>query len=94
MKKILKNFEVDYIQVMDEDGEVDKKLMPKMKNEEIKEMYKLMMLTRIFDDKAVKLQRQGRLGTYASVKGEEACQIGSAMQLEKEDYVFPAFREH
>ncbi len=94
MKKVIKNFEVDYIQVMDENGEVDNKLMPKIKNEEIKKMYELMLLTRIFDEKAVKLQRQGRLGTYPAVKGEEACQIGSAIQLQKEDYVFPSFREH
>jgi|SRR3989344_3711071 len=94
MKKVLKRFEVDYIQVLDKNGNCDKKLMPMINDSEIKKMYELMVLTRTFDDKAVKLQRQGRIGTYASVKGEEACQIGSAIQLSKEDYVFPAFREH
>ena len=57
-------------------------------------MYEFMILTRAFDDKALKLQRQGRIGTYAPMRGQEACQIGSAFALEKDDWVFPAFREN
>src|SRR3989344_9420193 len=61
---------------------------------EIKRIYQLMVLTRAFDEKALNMQRQGRIGTYAQVKGQEACQIPSAIQMEKEDLAFPAFREH
>lgn len=68
--------------------------MPKLSSAEIKKMYEVMILAREFDSKAVNLQRQGRLGTYASVKGQEACQIGSAILLEKNDLAVPAFREH
>jgi pyruvate dehydrogenase E1 component alpha subunit len=39
------------------------------------------------------LQRQGRIGFYVPSTGEEACQVGSAMALEKRDWVFPAYRE-
>ena len=94
MRKIIGQFSVEYLQVLDENGNCDEKLMPKFVNEEIKRFYELMILTRVFDDKAVKLQRQGRIGTYASVKGQEACQIGSAIQLMKGDFAVPAFREH
>ncbi|MEK6932861.1 MAG: pyruvate dehydrogenase (acetyl-transferring) E1 component subunit alpha [Nanoarchaeota archaeon] len=90
----LANFQVEKLQILDIDGEVDKKLMPKLSNKEIKEMYELMFLTRIFDEKSLSLQRQGRLGTYAPNKGQEAAQIGSAFTLNKEDFVFPAFREN
>ncbi len=94
MEKVIGKFEVKYLQVLDEQGNCDERLMPKVSSADIKKMYELMMLTRIFDNKAVKLQRQGRLGTYASVKGQEACQVGSAIQLEKGDFAVPAFREH
>jgi len=49
---------------------------------------------RVFDDKALKLQRQGRMGTYAPMKGQEACQVGSVILLKKDDLIFPAFREN
>lgn len=94
MKKEIAHFDVEYLQILDEKGNCDEKLMPKLSNAEIKKLYELMCLTREFDDKAVKLQRQGRIGTYASVKGQEACQIGSAVLFGKEDLLFPAFREH
>src|SRR5436309_8580863 len=52
-----------------------------------------MLLARIFDEKAFKLQREGRLGTYASILGQEAAQVGSALALRPDDWMFPAFRE-
>ena len=92
--KIIKEFQVEYLQVLDEEGNIDNKLMPKLSNSDIKKIYELMILTRVFDEKAIKLQRQGRLGTYASVKGQEASQIGSSILFQKNDFVAPAFREH
>ena len=47
MKKILGKFEVDYLQVLDENGNYDKKLIPKIGNDRIKKMYELMIFTRI-----------------------------------------------
>lgn len=94
MQKDIAKFSVKHLSILDESGKVDEKLMPKITHEEIKKIYELLVLTRVFDDKAIKLQREGRLGTYASVKGQEACQIPSAMQFESGDLLFPAFREH
>ena len=93
MEKVIGKFDVKWLQVLDEKGNVDQKLMPKLNPVLIKQMYEWMVLTRVFDDKALKLQRQGRLGTYAPVRGQEACQIGSALAMQKDDFVFPAFRE-
>ena len=84
-----------YLQILNERGEiVDAKIEPKISREELKRMYALMILARTFDDKALKIQRQGRIGTYLPVRGQEACQIGSAILMKKSDWMFPAFREH
>ena len=56
-------------------------------------MYHLMVLTRRFDDKLFSLQRQGKIGTYAQVRGQEAIQIASAKAMQKTDWMIPAFRE-
>lgn len=52
-----------------------------------------MTLSRAFDEKFFKLQRSGKIGTVASVKGQEAAQVGSAYALKKTDWMVPAFRE-
>ena len=56
-------------------------------------MYELIILSRIFDKRALDLQREGRIGTYAPIAGQEASQIGSACALERSDWIFPSFRE-
>ena len=58
------------------------------------EMYRLMALSREFDRRMLALQRQGRIGTYPMLEGQEAVQIGSALALAESDFVFPSYREH
>ena len=67
--------------------------MPDVTEDDIKKMYHLMVLTRTFDDKLFKLQRSGKIGTYAQIKGEEASEIGSGLALEDDDWMVPSFRE-
>lgn len=55
-------------------------------------MHRLMTLTRAFDQRGMRAQRQGRLGFYLPSSGEEALQIGSAYPLEKRDWLFPHYR--
>ncbi|WP_069813478.1 pyruvate dehydrogenase (acetyl-transferring) E1 component subunit alpha [Streptomyces sp. TP-A0874] len=62
--------------------------------EELRGLYRDMLLTRRFDAEATSLQRQGELGLWASLLGQEAAQIGSARALRDDDYVFPTYREH
>jgi len=56
-------------------------------------LYRAMVLTRIFDEKAVALQRTGRLGTFASSLGQEAVGVGAASAMRSEDVLVPSFRE-
>ncbi|MFJ9212561.1 pyruvate dehydrogenase E1 component alpha subunit [Streptomyces sp. L-9-10] len=63
-------------------------------SEELRGLYRDMVLTRRFDGEATALQRQGELGLWASLLGQEAAQIGSGRALRDEDYVFPTYREH
>jgi len=57
-------------------------------------LYRGMVLTRIFDAKAVTLQRTGRLGTFASSVGQEAVAVGLAAAMRPDDVLLPSFREH
>jgi pyruvate dehydrogenase E1 component alpha subunit len=53
-----------------------------------------MALIRRFDTEATALQRQGELALWASVRGQEAAQVGAAHALRAQDHVFPTYREH
>ena len=92
-EETIKSFNVGYLQVLDDEGNADKGLMPGLSLGQIKELYELMVLIRAFDDKAFKLQRQGRLGTYLQVKGQEASEVGAAYALKKGDWIFPSGRD-
>ena len=91
-KKVLKEFKVEYLQILDEHSNCDESLMPKLSGEDIKKMYEMLILIRVFDQKAFNMQRQGRLGTYIQFKGQEACQVGSAYAMQDNDFIFPMYR--
>ena len=93
MRRTLAKFKVEYLQILDQQGNADENLMPKLSDDRVKQFYELMVLSRVFDTKAISLQRQGRLGTYASALGQEASQVGSAITLDKNDWVVPSYRE-
>ncbi len=67
---------------------------PGLSVEQLREMYRLMVLSRELDRRMLALQRQGRIGTFAPLLGQEAVQVGSAMALASHDFVFPSYREH
>lgn len=89
----LVTYSVDRVEVMDTTGEVDASLMPDLSPERIRALYDLMVLTRRFDERMLKLQRQGRMGTFARVAGQEGAHIGAVFALRDEDWMVPAFRE-
>ena len=55
--------------------------------------YRWMVLARATDERCLSLQRQGRIGFYAPLAGQEAAQVGAALALKAEDWCFPAYRE-
>jgi len=85
----------DRVQVLDEDGQVrEGATVPDVDDDQLVEMYREMKLARRFDERAVSLQRQGRMGTYPPMSGQEGAQIGSIHALDEEDWLFPSYREH
>jgi 2-oxoisovalerate dehydrogenase E1 component alpha subunit len=61
---------------------------------DIRDLYRDLVLVRRIDTEAIALQRQGELGIWASLLGQEAAQIGSGRALSPDDMVFPTYREH
>jgi pyruvate dehydrogenase E1 component alpha subunit len=92
-EEILASFDVRRLSILDQTGKVDDALMPPLSDPEIGRMYEAMVLARTFDERAVSLQREGRLGTYPPILGQEAAQVGSALALSATDWIFPSFRE-
>jgi len=56
-------------------------------------LYRAVVLARVFDAKAVALQRTGRLGTYAASLGQEAVSVGTASAMRNEDVLLPSYRD-
>ena len=63
-------------------------------DEQIKSFYRDMVLVRRVDNEAIALQRQGELGLWPSLLGQEAAQIGAGRSMYRQDYAFPTYREH
>jgi pyruvate dehydrogenase E1 component alpha subunit len=91
-KEIDLPYRVEYLSILDEDGQLDKSLEPSIADDVLLRMHRMMVLARAFDERMLILQRQGRIGTFAPIKGQEA-QIGAAAVLEPDDWLVPSFRE-
>lgn len=66
---------------------------PSLDLDETRRLYHAMVSARVYDHKASAMQRQGRLATYASFEGQEACQIGSVAPLLRQDWVVGTYRD-
>lgn len=67
--------------------------MTNLPRAELLRLHRWMVLGRVFDERAVALQRQGRIGTYGPFAGQEAAIVGSAATLRPHDWIFPTYRE-
>ncbi len=86
----------EFIQLLTPEGErVDHPDYPlEISPEEVQALYRDLVLVRRIDFEAIALQRQGELGIWASLLGQEAAQVGSGRALEPRDMAFPSYREH
>jgi pyruvate dehydrogenase E1 component alpha subunit len=87
------SYAIDHLSILDEKGNVDDELEPDIDDDLLKSLHRSMLLSRRFDERLLSLQRQGRMGTFAPVKGQEAAQLGAVAVLGEKDWLFPSFRE-
>jgi 2-oxoisovalerate dehydrogenase E1 component alpha subunit len=92
--KTVAEFKINYRQILGSGGEVVAPL-PKfaLDPDAVLAMYRAMTLVRVFDAKAVNLQRTGQLGTYPSSLGHEAAHVGIGAAMRPEDVLAPVYRE-
>jgi pyruvate dehydrogenase E1 component alpha subunit len=66
---------------------------PLLPDDLLSRLYKAMLTIRLLDERAIKLQRSGRIGFYVTASGEEAADIGTVAALDPTDWLFPAYRQ-
>lgn len=86
-------FSVTYYQVLDEEGNVDEELEPELSEGQLVSLYRSMVLAREGDQRMLKLQRQGRVGTFGPSTGQEACVCAPVLAMTDKDWFVSAFRE-
>jgi len=93
--KTVAEFAIAYEQLLGPDGKPQGAL-PAFASDaaEMVKMYRMMVLCRMFDAKAINLQRTGKLGTYAPCTGHEATHVGVGAAMRTEDVLFPVYREY
>ena len=92
-KKIALTEKIETLSILDEKGRLDKELEPDIPEDVLLQLHRTMLLARKFDERLLNLQRQGRIGTFAPIKGQEAAQLGTIAHLRPSDWMVPAFRE-
>ena len=93
---IAASFEIDYLQYLDESGKLLNEDAPAFARDvrALVDAYMLMCFTRVFDGKAIALQRTGKLGTYASCLGMEATHVAIGSALAEDDVFAPFYRDY
>ena len=92
---VVASFEIAFTRCLDRDGKPTGSLPGFAEDAAVLvRLYRAMALTRVFDQRAVALQRTGQLGTYASSLGQEAVGVGVASAMRADDVLVPSFREH
>ena len=92
--KIIDHFEISYYQYLNEYGQLAGD-SPSIAQDKIAllKLYRLMVLVRVMDTKAIALQRTGKLGTYPSTRGQEAVFVGVGSAMKQNDIYVPYYRD-
>jgi 2-oxoisovalerate dehydrogenase E1 component alpha subunit len=93
-KQLVANFQIYYQQYLDAAGQLQVPLPEYLQEANLwQQLYQGMLRARLFDQKAIALQRTGKLGTYPSCLGQEAIGVGIAAMMQAEDVLCPYYRE-
>ena len=84
---------IQFLSILNEHGELDRTLEPAIADETLLRLHRTMLLARRFDERLLSLQRQGRIGTFPPIAGQEAAHLGAVALLRPSDWIVPAFRE-
>lgn len=94
-KSIVATFAISYLRYLDEHGVPTNPIPEALKQPDmLRKLYRMMVKTRVFDKKAITLQRTGKLGTYPSTLGQEAICVGVGAAMRPEDVLCPYYREY
>ena len=89
------SFEIEYLQYLGPDGKLVRDLPEGLQDPKaLVPLFKQMLIVRTFDNKSIKLQRTGKLGTYAASLGHEAAHVGIGASMKPEDVFAPSYREY
>lgn len=81
------------VRVLDDEGNAVGPWNPRLTPDVMRRMLRAMALTRAFDDRMFRAQRQGKTSFYMKSLGEEAVSIGAAFALQRDDMCFPSYRQ-
>lgn len=95
MTTVVARFEIPYVQLLDNNGELCGNL-PSFADDKalLLDLYRTMVRTRLFDKKAIALQRTGKMGTYAPINGQEAISTAIGNAMRKSDVLVPYYRDY
>jgi len=82
----------DVLSILTESGKAVAGTDPGLPKSRLVELYEHMLRIRLFDERLLNLQRQGRIGFYLPSTGEEAVAVGCGLALDKRDWLFPSYR--
>ena len=95
MTTVVARFEIPYIQLLDQQGELCGALPAFAEDKALLlDLYRTMVRTRLFDKKAIALQRTGKMGTYAPINGQEAISAAIGQALQADDVFIPYYRDY
>jgi pyruvate dehydrogenase E1 component alpha subunit len=92
-RDVIASFDVSRLSILNEEGAVDPALEPDLDPSLMQEVYRSMFFAREADQRMIRLQRQGRIGTFGPSTGQEACVVGPSFVMGDQDWLVGSFRE-
>jgi 2-oxoisovalerate dehydrogenase E1 component alpha subunit len=90
---MLRDYPFTLIRVLDPEGQAVGEWNPRLEPDRIRAILRAMLLTRAFDDRMFRAQRQGKTSFYMKCTGEEAIAVAQTFALDRDDMCFPSYRQ-